>query len=131
MSMPSDRDEFIQGCELELARLEKAYGINTAQEDDTQRRREQMFVTRYGMARLLTQLKGEAQLNLIVDADGAYSRTALLARVNGIAEGLKEHVAEQSLKDGEDQDQARSYGLREACNVMREHLESLLSTPAK
>lgn len=130
MNTPSAREEFIQGCEQELARMEKTYGINLLVNDEKQLRRETTFCFRYGMARLLDQLKNEAQENLIVDASGAYSREALLARVNEIAEGIKTYTTEEAYQSGFELESMRGLALRDACRTMREHLERLLSARA-
>ena len=130
MSTPSAREEFIQGCEQELARMEKTYGINLSVNDEKQLRRETTFCFRYGMARLLDQLKNEAQDNLIVDASGTYSREALLARVNEMAEGIKTHTTQDTYQGEFELESMRGLALRDACRTMREHLERLLSARA-
>lgn len=114
------KDLFLESCKQAKAHYQQYYGIDTSNISPEQERRERMFMSRYGMARLYERLEKEAESNQIKDDNGIFTQTALLERVGEIESEVHEEYGFNGAKSTlmlakADIETVRAYSLWLAC----------------
>lgn len=114
------KDLFLESCKQAKAHFQQYYGIDTSNISQEQERRERMFMSRYGMARLYERLEKDAESDQIKDASGIFTQAALLERVSKIEHDVYEEYGFSGPKSTlmlakADIETVRAYSLWLAC----------------